>query len=66
MESSGLWMPVGVAVVLLATGLPAYAVLMGVSSVLFAVAGLALGGLEWGPSSACWRTTCCRRYRSMC
>lgn len=47
MESAGLWMLLAVAVVLLATGLPAYAVLMGVS-VLFAVAGLALGGLEWG------------------
>jgi tripartite ATP-independent transporter DctM subunit len=40
-------MLLAVAVVLLATGLPAYAVLMGVS-VLFAVVGLALGGLEWG------------------
>jgi tripartite ATP-independent transporter DctM subunit len=47
MESAGLWMLLAVAVVLLATGLPAYAVLMGVS-VLFALAGLALGGLEWG------------------
>ncbi len=47
MESAGLWMLLAVAVVLLATGLPAYAVLMGVS-VLFAVVGLALGGLEWG------------------
>jgi len=46
-ESAGLWMLLAVAVVLLATGLPAYAVLMGVS-VLFAIAGLALGGLEWG------------------
>src|SRR5689334_23005002 len=46
-ESAGLWMLLAVAVVLLATGLPAYAVLMGVS-VLFAVVGLALGGLEWG------------------
>jgi tripartite ATP-independent transporter DctM subunit len=47
MESAGLWMLLAVAVALLATGLPAYAVLMGVS-VLFAVAGLALGGLEIG------------------
>lgn len=47
MESAGLWMLLAVAAVLLATGLPAYAVLMGVS-VLFAVVGLALGGLEWG------------------
>lgn len=47
MEAAGLWMLLAVAVVLLATGLPAFAVLMGVS-VLFAVVGLALGGLEWG------------------
>src|SRR6185369_9277625 len=47
MEQAGLWMLLAVAVALLATGLPAYAVLMGVS-VLFGVVGLALGGLEWG------------------
>lgn len=47
MESAGLWMLLAVAVVLLATGLPAYAVLMGVS-VLFGVVGLALGGLDFG------------------
>lgn len=47
MESAGLWMLLAVAVGLLATGLPAYAVLMGVS-VLFGVVGLALGGLDFG------------------
>src|ERR1044072_567982 len=47
MESAGLWMLLAVAVVLLATGLPAYAVLMGVS-VLSGVVGLALGGLDLG------------------
>ena len=47
MEAAGLWMLLAVAVTLLATGLPAFAVLMGVS-VLFAVAGWALGGLEFG------------------
>src|SRR6185295_8370652 len=47
MEQAGLWMLLAVAVALLATGLPAYAVLMGVS-VLFGVFGLALGGLDFG------------------
>src|SRR5260221_10333576 len=47
MEAAGLWMLLAVAIVLLATGLPAFAVLMGVSA-LFSVAGLALGGLEYG------------------
>ena len=47
MEAGGLWMLLAVAVALLATGLPAYAVLMGVS-VLFGVVGLALGGLDFG------------------
>lgn len=47
MESAGLWMLLAVAVALLATGLPAYAVLMGVS-VLFGAVGLALGGLDFG------------------
>src|SRR5882724_5554592 len=46
MEAAGLWMLLAVAIVLLATGLPAFAVLMGVSA-LFSVAGLALGGLEY-------------------
>ncbi|MFO1159906.1 MAG: TRAP transporter large permease subunit [Reyranellaceae bacterium] len=45
METAGLWMLLAVAVALLGTGLPAYAVLLGVS-VVFTVAGLALGGLE--------------------
>ena len=43
METGGLWMLLAVAVLLLATGLPAYAVLMGVSS-LFALAGAMLDG----------------------
>jgi tripartite ATP-independent transporter DctM subunit len=47
MEAAGLWMLLAVAIVLLATGLPAFAVLMGVSA-LFSVAGLAVGGLEYG------------------
>jgi tripartite ATP-independent transporter DctM subunit len=45
MEAAGLWMLLAVAVVLLGTGLPAFAVLMGVS-VLFAALGLAAGGVE--------------------
>ena len=45
MEAGGLWMLLAVAVVLLGTGLPAYAVLMGVS-VLFGVIGVAGGGLD--------------------
>jgi tripartite ATP-independent transporter DctM subunit len=47
MESAGLWMLLAVAIVLLGSGLPAYAVLMGVSA-LFAVAGLAAGALDFG------------------
>src|SRR5471030_3096703 len=47
MESAGLWMLLAVAIVLLGSGLPAYAVLMGVS-VLFAVIGLAAGALDYG------------------
>jgi tripartite ATP-independent transporter DctM subunit len=46
MESAGLWMLLAVAIVLLATGLPAYAVLMGVSG-LFATAGVLMGGVEY-------------------
>jgi len=46
MESAGLWMLLAVAIVLLATGLPAYAVLMGVSA-LFATLGVLLGGIEY-------------------
>ena len=46
MEAGGLWMLLAAAVVLLATGLPAYAVLMGVSSV-FAIGGVLLGGIEY-------------------
>jgi len=46
MESAGLWMLLAVAIVLLATGLPAYAVLMGVSA-LFATVGVLLGGIEY-------------------
>jgi tripartite ATP-independent transporter DctM subunit len=47
MEAAGLWMLLAVAIVLLASGLPAYAVLMGVS-VVFSIVGVALGGLEFG------------------
>jgi len=47
MESAGLWMLLAVAIVLLGSGLPAYAVLMGVSA-LFAVIGLAAGALDYG------------------
>jgi len=46
MEAAGVWMLLAVAVVLLGTGLPAFAVLMGVS-VLFAAIGLATGTLEF-------------------
>ena len=46
MEAAGLWMLLAVAIVLLGTGLPAFAVLMGVS-VLFAAVGLATGSLEF-------------------
>ena len=46
MESAGLWMLLAVAVVLLASGLPAYAVLMGVAA-LFAAAGLLAGALDY-------------------
>lgn len=47
MESGGLWMLLAVAIVLLATGLPAFAVLMGVSGV-FAVLGVLSGGADYG------------------
>jgi tripartite ATP-independent transporter DctM subunit len=47
MESAGLWMLLAVAVVLLGSGLPAYAVLMGVSA-LFALVGLLAGALDYG------------------
>jgi len=46
MEAAGLWMLLAVAAVLLGTGLPAFAVLMGVS-VLFGALGLLTGNLEW-------------------
>ena len=46
MEAAGLWMLVAVAALLLATGLPAFAVLMGVS-VLFGIVGLATGSIEY-------------------
>src|SRR5215813_1507315 len=45
METAGLWMLLSVAVALLATGLPAYAVLMGVAS-LFAAVGVLAGAIE--------------------
>ena len=47
METAGLWMLLAVAIVLLATGLPAFAVLMGVSGA-FAVIGVATGGIDYG------------------
>jgi TRAP-type mannitol/chloroaromatic compound transport system permease large subunit len=50
-ESAGLWMLLAVAIVLLASGLPAFAVLMGVSSV-FAVLGLAAGAFDVGVLTA--------------
>src|SRR6266513_3470470 len=46
MEAAGVWMLLVVAIVLLGTGLPAFAVLMGVS-VLFGAIGLATGSLQW-------------------
>jgi tripartite ATP-independent transporter DctM subunit len=46
MESAGLWMLLTVAVVLLVSGLPAYAVLMGVS-VLFATVGVIAGSVDF-------------------
>src|SRR5471032_1014518 len=46
METAGLWMLLTVAIVLLATGLPAFAVLMGVSAT-FACVGVLAGGVEW-------------------
>jgi len=45
-EAGGLWMLLAVVALLLATGLPAYAVLMGVSTV-FAAAGVATGAVEY-------------------
>jgi tripartite ATP-independent transporter DctM subunit len=51
MESAGIWMLLAVAVALLASGLPAYAVLMGVSG-LFAAVGLAAGVLDYGTLTA--------------
>ncbi len=47
MQSGGLWMLLAVAVALLATGLPAFAVLMGVSA-LFAAIGVAAGAIDFG------------------
>lgn len=47
METAGLWMLLAVAIVLLATGLPAFAVLMGVAAA-FATIGVLTGGLEFG------------------
>src|SRR5437763_12583826 len=46
METAGLWMLLAVAIVLLTTGLPAYAVLVGVSA-LFATIGVLAGGVEY-------------------
>jgi tripartite ATP-independent transporter DctM subunit len=47
MQSGGLWMLLAVAIALLATGLPAFAVLMGVS-VLFATVGVLTGAIDFG------------------
>ncbi|MBV8391585.1 MAG: TRAP transporter large permease subunit [Alphaproteobacteria bacterium] len=47
MESAGLWMLLVVAIVLLATGLPAFAVLMGVSAA-FAAVGVVTHAVDWG------------------
>jgi tripartite ATP-independent transporter DctM subunit len=47
MESAGLWMLLAVAITLLATGLPAYAVLMGVSAI-FATMGVLAGAVDYG------------------
>ena len=46
MQSAGLWMLLAVAIILLTTGLPAYAVLMGVAGV-FATVGVLAGGIEY-------------------
>src|SRR6185437_6938369 len=46
MEAAGLWMLALVAVVMVATGLPAFIVLIGVA-VLFAVVGIAMGVLPY-------------------
>lgn len=51
MESAGLWMLLAVAIILLASGLPAFAVLMGVSA-LFAVLGVAAGAFDIGVLTA--------------
>src|SRR5712672_2878542 len=51
METAGLWMLLAVAVTLLATGLPAYAVLMGVSA-LFATVGVLAGAFDVGVLTA--------------
>ena len=51
MESAGLWMLLAVAIVLLASGLPAYGVLVGVSA-LFATLGLLAGAIDYGVLTA--------------
>src|SRR5712672_931557 len=51
METAGLWMLLAVAVTLLATGLPAFAVLMGVSAA-FATAGVLAGAFDVGVLTA--------------
>ena len=47
MQSAGLWMLLAVAIALLVTGLPAFAVLMGVSAV-FATLGVLTGAIDFG------------------
>ncbi len=46
MQTGGLWMLLAVAILLLATGLPAYAVLMGVSA-FFAAVGVIAGAVDY-------------------
>ena len=46
MEAAGLWMLALVAILMIATGLPAFIVLIGVS-VLFAIVGIAVGALPY-------------------
>ncbi len=51
MQSAGLWMLLAVAITLLASGLPAFAVLMGVSSA-FALIGVVAGAFDVGVLTA--------------
>lgn len=51
MATAGLWMLLAVAIVLLATGLPAFAVLMGVSAT-FAAIGVLSGSIDFAVLTA--------------